>query len=1447
MDCMEKTRRKTHSNWLGILFGICIICIAIPGTGYGDAGDLLWEAYAGGSNFYNQYPVIFDDMVISVTDTSDGYIYATDLATGNKRYEIALNLGHGVNANPPLIKDGIAYILNNCMDIRTGKKIISSIKGDVYNAYYKNKLYQVRRDILYCLDAIAGKGVWNISVGSDYRFSWPTIYHNKVFIGSTDNNLYCLDTQNGDIVWTFETDGEIHTSCAVHDGKIYFGNDNHKVFCVDEKNGNMIWNADTSRPILSSPSIYNNKLYIGDYLGTTSSTLYCLSTETGTEIWKSDVTIRDYRSNVLNPVISNDEVFFGFCLDARTGQIQWDHTKLNAPVIINNKIIDYMPYKLYSYDTGHETRDDWPMLQHDLQRTGNYHYGRTELNYRYLQAKPLSGYSQYKLQIKEIYEDNDYVAESPVNYIVSDPAVASVNGDILTGLKNGRVVVSADYAGQHHAKTLFVITSPDGWESWENNTRELADFLGKDMFIKGDLVSVDNNDIDYYTFTLDADSRIQLVYLPEGYGLDTRIEIQNSAGENLLSTVSYNGLEQIIPQDLPAGTYYVKISCEQTLTDDSYCLGYTLVDDFVSQTSPLSLGETIQSTVYSQGDVVKFPFTIQSRNNMDILLSSLRPSGDFTLEMRNSHGEVMQTIETGKNPEAAFSLDLSPGSYALWVSDTHNLDNGHHPFTVSLQEGTMPYETESNDASTTPTSLGWDVQKKGILYNKDDQDYYAFSMDTAGFIRLDFAPEDMEKDLTHYKLTLFKESDQNIIDATICNDKETAFIETGLTAGHYFVKVEVYIVPHKNHYGYIPGYLLTLSESQNQNLEIEPNNTPGFANSFDAQSGKDARIHSASDLDYYAFSLSEESVVTIDFTADTTTADYVISFADQDGAVFYTKTSTDGEDITLERRLPFGDYYVKVAPGSDTGPNDFYHLTTTTTILSGIKTLMSITLSAEKEQISRGENLAVTAMGNYSDASRAQITNANWYTSNSGILAVDQTGLATGVSGGYADIYASFAGKAGSLTIQVGSGEIPVEQSYGNLILVAGGSGDAGDPLYESFQYLSDLIYSRFKNRLFRDADIYYMNAVSGPHDLDGDGFDDNIVDDTELTPQRLEDVIRNWAADRHTDGPLYIGMIDHGGIDAFKMGPGEILTANQLKGYIDGFQNETQRKVVVILEACKSGSFTDNLSTQAHPRVVVTSTDENDTYIGFKGRISFTQFFMDKILRGASVLASREDAETRLGDLGRPYSDMRPGIFQWPANTASEIYVGGNFGIGSEPPEIEICATDETILLSDASAKTLCAQVTSEISVKKVWATIVPPNYSPPAVGEDFETPDVGQQSLDLADPDKDGIFEGQFTGFTQPGEYRFYVYAANEDDLVTPSAPIIVQAEGSVAPGDVNGDSMVDLTDAIVGLKEIAGIKTNQVISGYSNSGADVNNDGTLGLHEPIFILRENAGINH
>ena len=64
----------------------------------------------------------------------------------------------------------------------------------------------------------------------------------RVFFGSTvDDSVRCLDALTGETLWIHHTDGPVRIAPTFHNNRIYFGSDDGVVRCVDADRGTLIW------------------------------------------------------------------------------------------------------------------------------------------------------------------------------------------------------------------------------------------------------------------------------------------------------------------------------------------------------------------------------------------------------------------------------------------------------------------------------------------------------------------------------------------------------------------------------------------------------------------------------------------------------------------------------------------------------------------------------------------------------------------------------------------------------------------------------------------------------------------------------------------------------------------------------------------------------------------------------------------------------------------------------------------------------------------------------------------------------------------------------------------------------------------------------------------------------------------------------------------------------
>lgn len=193
---------------------------------------------------------------------------------------------------------------------------------------------------VYCLNSITGAGIWSYITGGIVDSS-PAVADAKVYVGSNDNRIYCLNATTGMPIWNFTTGLYVCSSPAVADGKVYIGSDDKKIYCLNSTTGAHIWNYTTGDMLeVASPAVVDGKVYVGSM----DFKVYCLNAATGEEIW-------NYKTGGYvwsSPAVANGKVYVGsedfkvYCLDAETGAYVWNYTTGNpvrsSPAVNGDKV-----------------------------------------------------------------------------------------------------------------------------------------------------------------------------------------------------------------------------------------------------------------------------------------------------------------------------------------------------------------------------------------------------------------------------------------------------------------------------------------------------------------------------------------------------------------------------------------------------------------------------------------------------------------------------------------------------------------------------------------------------------------------------------------------------------------------------------------------------------------------------------------------------------------------------------------------------------------------------------------------------------------------------------------------------------------------------------------------------------------------------------------------------
>ena len=252
--------------------------------------------------------------------------------------------------------------LNLRWKFTTGGGVVSSPTVAYGRVYFGSQDKNV-----YCVDARDSRQYWTFETGARIKSS-PAVANGKVFVGPDDGNVYCLDAYNGSLIWKRDADGyvEAHFSAAVLlrsspmvvDGRVYVGSLDTNVYCLDVDSGNVTWQFKTEGYITSSPAVADGAVYVVSQ-EPDSGALYKLDAVSGDVIWKTlipyQVLFMGGTDLHASPTVADGMVFASsnakeyYGINATTGNVEWTYIAEGAEEFILCSTI-YKNGRLYLID-----------------------------------------------------------------------------------------------------------------------------------------------------------------------------------------------------------------------------------------------------------------------------------------------------------------------------------------------------------------------------------------------------------------------------------------------------------------------------------------------------------------------------------------------------------------------------------------------------------------------------------------------------------------------------------------------------------------------------------------------------------------------------------------------------------------------------------------------------------------------------------------------------------------------------------------------------------------------------------------------------------------------------------------------------------------------------------------------------------------------------------------
>tara|TARA_B100000749_G_scaffold280899_1_gene280949 strand:- start:24414 stop:25559 length:1146 start_codon:yes stop_codon:yes gene_type:complete len=209
---------------------------------------------------------------------SDGYFYSLNVYNGKTNWAFPIR---SEGTGRPHVEGNLVYFIsgNNiayALDVKSGRQVwlynrrsttMLSIRGGSQPTVYGSSVILGFNDgYLVSLDRRKGQLNWQKRLNTKRRFTdidaRPVIEDGKIFVGSFDEALFCLDANTGNEIWKYEEGG--YAAVTISGDRIYYSTTSQNIVALDKKSGKLIWKVSTDSGYLTQPQIYKSTVIVGE-------------------------------------------------------------------------------------------------------------------------------------------------------------------------------------------------------------------------------------------------------------------------------------------------------------------------------------------------------------------------------------------------------------------------------------------------------------------------------------------------------------------------------------------------------------------------------------------------------------------------------------------------------------------------------------------------------------------------------------------------------------------------------------------------------------------------------------------------------------------------------------------------------------------------------------------------------------------------------------------------------------------------------------------------------------------------------------------------------------------------------------------------------------------------------------------------------------------------------
>lgn len=370
-----------------------------------------------------------------------------------------------------------------------------------------------------------------------------------------------------------------------------------------------------------------------------------------------------------------------------------------------------------------------------------------------------------------------------------------------------------------------------------------------------------------------------------------------------------------IPCEYLADYITASAASDETATEET-------VNNTKTKAQVIETGTPVTSSLVDNKDIDWYKFSLESDGYFKFNFEHevMDSSGTYwNIEVYESDGATLVhtiSVAGNNNLTSSANIGIPKGDYYIKISSPAYWHSDIEYILSTSFTKSDTFETEDNDSKNNADIIDFNTEYIGSLMDKDDNDWYKFTVDKQGYIDISFTHDTLESTSVYWIVNIYKSDGTTLINSLeVKGSKETSsFPSMSLAEGDYYIKVT------HDYYSSNMDYTFSVNFTEDDTWETEINNTKADANVISTDTLYNGTIMNGNDIDFYKFTLDEAKVLNIDFEHDTIDDDtnyWNIGIYQSDGTTsVYSFSSAGNSAITKSASVSLGagDYYLKITP-----------------------------------------------------------------------------------------------------------------------------------------------------------------------------------------------------------------------------------------------------------------------------------------------------------------------------------------------------------------------------------------------------------------------------------------------------------------------------------------------------------------------------------------------------